>query len=171
MRIRFFLTTLTVVAVLTPFAVHGVLAANQNNKKSVPISPSVSQTYQSKSNNDGGRNTPIANILSGSVSGSKLTSSAFVVPIGYGHVKLNFLNKGTSDTIVSVQHADSDLVYFTTTVSANKSFTWRSPVDFPQGMRSGHYIVSFRSSSANVNVAYSGFASDMEVEVQGKAKI
>ncbi|NBD28348.1 hypothetical protein [Paenibacillus glycinis] len=167
MKTKFFLTALTVVAVLTPFALHGVLAANQSNKKSVPLSLSVSQNFQSKSNNDGGNNT--LNILSGTASGSKITSSAFVVPVGYGHVKLNFLNKGTSDTMVTVQHSDSAMVYFTTTISANKSFTWRSTVDFPQGMRSGHYIVSIRSSSANVNVAFSGFASDKEVEVQGKA--
>ncbi|RAP73712.1 hypothetical protein [Paenibacillus montanisoli] len=109
----------------------------------------------------------IGNQWSGNTSGAKITSTSFVVPGGYGHVKLYFNNKGTSDAIISVTHVDTNKVYFTQTVKPGTSFTWRSLTAYPQGMRAGSYIVSYRSSSANVNVDYAGFASDNEDEVNG----
>ncbi|MFD1887019.1 hypothetical protein [Paenibacillus wenxiniae] len=107
----------------------------------------------------------IANNFSGTASGSKQTSSAFVVPINYGHVKLYFLNNSSAATTISVTNIKSGLVYFTKQVDAGSSYTWRSIDNYSNGMQSGDYTVTYRSSSANVNVNYSGFASNNIKEV------
>ncbi|WP_322907242.1 hypothetical protein [Paenibacillus campi] len=107
----------------------------------------------------------IANNFSGTASGSKQTASAFVVPINYGHVKLYFLNNSSAATTISVTNIKSGLVYFTKQVNAGSSYTWRSIDNYANGMQSGDYTVTYRSSAANVNVNYSGFASNNAKEV------
>ncbi|WP_307217506.1 hypothetical protein [Paenibacillus tundrae] len=159
------LTVLASAVLLAAVAVQG--ASAQSEEVTTPPAIEIEQTGDI---NLGGVKevTPfkIGNNWSGNVNGSKITSTQFYVPGGFGHVKLYFNNKGTSDTIISVTHS-SGKVYFTETVKAGKSFTWRSIYDYSQGVRGGDFIVSYRSSSSNVNVDFAGFASDNEEEVKG----
>ncbi|WP_440115324.1 hypothetical protein [Paenibacillus sp. QZ-Y1] len=160
------MTTLASAVLLGAIAVSAVSA--QTSETVDVTTPPVIQNDQVGENNPGPDITlfNIGNNWAQNVNGNKMTSSQFYVPATFGHVKLYFNNKGTSDTIISVTHS-SGKVYFTKTVKEGKDFTWRSIYDFPQGVRGGDFTVSYRSSSGNVNVDIAGFASDNVEEVKG----
>ncbi|QGG58012.1 MULTISPECIES: hypothetical protein [Paenibacillus] len=96
---------------------------------------------------------------SGRTSGSKMTSVSFEVPRHHGFVALDFLNEGEGATTISVSHPSSGAFYFTESVEPGQPFAWSSERDYPEGMPSGTYTVSFHSSTAEVEASYSGRAS------------
>ncbi|ANS74649.1 hypothetical protein AWM70_08665 [Paenibacillus yonginensis] len=161
MKKKSFLTILPVVAVTVI-----ILLAVSTQKENVTSSASVDNisqhvNLQDTNLQDNVSPSRIGNKWSGHLSGSKQTSSSFDVPKGYGHVQLRFLNQGTSEAVISVAHEGSGKEYFTKTIAAGESLVWTSDADYTQGMRSGYYILSFRSSSSYVDVDYSGMASDL----------
>ncbi|GGA24858.1 hypothetical protein [Paenibacillus physcomitrellae] len=161
MKNKSFLTILSVVAVTMI-----ILLAVSTQKENVTSSASIdnisqNDNLQDKNIQDNVSSSRIGNKWSGHLSGSKQTSSSFDVSKGYGHVQLRFQNQGTSEAVISVAHEGSGKKYFTKTVAVGESLIWTSALDYPQGMRSGYYILSFRSSSSFVDVDYSGMASDL----------
>ncbi|QJC53705.1 hypothetical protein HGI30_20700 [Paenibacillus albicereus] len=96
---------------------------------------------------------------SGRSSGSKITSVSFEVLENHGFVALDFLNEGKGATTVSVSRSSSGEVSFTERVEPGQPFAWSSGSGYPEGMPSGTYTVSFRSSTAEVEMSYSGRAS------------
>ncbi|MDT3425347.1 hypothetical protein J2Z22_000863 [Paenibacillus forsythiae] len=84
--------------------------------------------------------------------GSTSVPNSFVVPTGYGHLKLYMVNHASSPVSVSLTHIDSGKVYFTESIAANAALDWRSPSEgYPKGMRGGNYVLQWRSSDVNVN--------------------
>ncbi|NIK72486.1 MULTISPECIES: hypothetical protein [unclassified Paenibacillus] len=103
--------------------------------------------------------SPDGNKWSGNVnSTSTSASSAFVVPSGFGNVKLHFHNVGKGAVTVTVN--STGLEYVSVTIDPGAEYTWKSTTNYPQGMRAGSYSVSYHSSTAAVSVDYSGCASD-----------
>ncbi|WP_315794003.1 hypothetical protein [Paenibacillus sp. BIC5C1] len=98
-------------------------------------------------------------------SASSTAPASFSVPAGYGHGKFYFLNNGTSNLTVTMQHS-SGLEYIAATVKPGAAYTWRSTADYPQGMRGGDYKISFHCSNG-VNVKWSAFASNSATEANG----
>ncbi|MGU3472012.1 hypothetical protein ACLBWT_12810 [Paenibacillus sp. D51F] len=111
----------------------------------------------------------IGNNWSGNAnSTSTSASSSFVVPKDYGHVKLYFHNIGKASVTITVTHIESNYTYVdAVSVASGAAYTWRSTTNYPQGMRSGSYTVSYHSSSGAVNVDYAGFASNSAAEANG----
>jgi hypothetical protein len=78
--------------------------------------------------------------------------SRFTVIPNYGHLKLFFKNLSSYPVTVNLQHPGTNKVYFVTTIDAKSSFDWKSWDDgFPQGMRTGKYIIQWSGGEHKVN--------------------
>ncbi|MBY9077098.1 hypothetical protein KIH86_04035 [Paenibacillus sp. HN-1] len=84
--------------------------------------------------------------------GSSTVANSFVVPAGYGHIKLFMKNNGTGPVTVSLTHNSSGLIYFNKTIAAGSSLEWISYNEgITQGMRAGDYTLQWRGGSYTVN--------------------
>lgn len=90
-------------------------------------------------------------------------NSLFIVPGGYGYVKIYFKNSYSSPVKVVVTHDKTNKTYVAQTIPGNGSYTWLSTDDNPQGVRSGRYEVLFRGGGDGtkpVDASWKGFATD-----------
>ncbi|WP_145948508.1 hypothetical protein [Paenibacillus sp. Y412MC10] len=85
------------------------------------------------------------------LAGTNATSN-FTVNKGYGHIKIYVKNTGPYPISVTVQHRETGRVYLDTTVAPKAApLDWRSFKDFPQGVYSGDYVVTYRAGGNNMS--------------------
>ncbi|WP_433945094.1 hypothetical protein [Paenibacillus sp. SN-8-1] len=148
-----------------------VSAAAPSTEVNNGVSPSPSlitslNGSSNEGNNDNGIITPQAiggNFGETETDPDGTATSNFVVPGGYGYVKIYFKNNSSSPVSVVVTHYDTKKVYVNKKISGGGSYTWYSTDDNPQGVRAGQYEVTFRGGGDGtkpVNASYKGFATD-----------
>ncbi|MEC0174364.1 hypothetical protein P4H83_05725 [Paenibacillus favisporus] len=111
------------------------------------INDNIVQTGDEGSDIDDPIITPFAvDPLFSTVLGGTNGTSNFTVNKGYGHIKIYVKNTGSYPISVTVQHRDTGRVYLDTTVAPKAApLDWRSFNQFPQGVYSGDYVVTYRA--------------------------
>ncbi|MGG4046298.1 hypothetical protein [Paenibacillus favisporus] len=111
------------------------------------INDNIVQTGDEGSDIDDPIITPFAvDPLFSTVLGGTNATSNFTVNKGYGHIKIYVKNTGSYPISVTVQHRDTGRVYLDTTVAPKAApLDWRSFNQFPQGVYSGDYVVTYRA--------------------------
>ncbi|WP_146116412.1 hypothetical protein [Paenibacillus sp. AR247] len=111
------------------------------------INDNIVQTGDEGSDIDDPIITPFAvDPLFSTVLGGTNGTSNFTVNKGYGHIKIYVKNTGSYPISVTVQHRDTGKVYLDTTVYPKAApLDWRSFNQFPQGVYSGDYVVTYRA--------------------------
>ncbi|MDP1511325.1 hypothetical protein L8C07_09495 [Paenibacillus sp. CMAA1739] len=86
-------------------------------------------------------------------SGGATVGESFVVPKGWGHVKLRMKNHSDHPVKVSLTHDRSNKLYIDALVIApHDTVIWKSTdKGFSDGMRSGDYTLQWRGSDYKVN--------------------
>lgn len=82
------------------------------------------------------------------------SSVGFVIPIGYGHLKICFENYGSSPVAITLRNAESGKEYWPNgkTVDGGKNFVWTSfDNGYAEGMRSGTYTLTVTGGGSKVN--------------------
>ncbi|WP_068497712.1 hypothetical protein [Paenibacillus kribbensis] len=102
----------------------------------------------------------MGNSFNFTIGGSATASGSFEVPKGFGHVKLRIRNYSGAAVRFTVEHSDTGKVYADgLKINGKGELVWRSNDEgFPDGLRSGRYIIQFRGSENKVNVEIWGAA-------------
>lgn len=90
----------------------------------------------------------------------------FNINANYGHLKLFMQNHSTKPVTVNLEHSNTGLVYFSKTIPAGGSLTWKNfEQGFPQGMRIGDYKLTWSGGGTNVNGEYWGKAASQKIDL------
>ncbi|ANS75548.1 hypothetical protein AWM70_13855 [Paenibacillus yonginensis] len=130
-------------------------ASSNQEKTSVPVSsPVVSQSSNNSINSTDGLFSPfiVDKSFDMLANGAATVQNPFTINPGYGHIKFLIKNYSSASVNVTLTHTDSGLVYFSKTIPASSSLEWYNFKDgYPQGMRSGNYILQWSGGGTNVN--------------------
>ncbi|MEV2909270.1 pilus assembly protein [Paenibacillus larvae] len=90
----------------------------------------------------------------------------FSINANYGHLKLFMQNHSNKPVTVNLEHINTGLVYFSKTIPAGGSLTWKNfEQGFPQGMRIGDYTLTWSGGGTNVNGEYWGKAASQKIDL------
>lgn len=94
------------------------------------------------------------------ISGSAKTINVKVSP-GYGHLKIQLINRGKSDVKVNLKHKKTKEYYIEDEViKPGKTLNWISNDYYPDGVGAGDYNLSLSSGEKPLKVYYAYKAAD-----------
>lgn len=141
---------MAVAASLTAAAL--AVGATSNDTSTAPVQVTVSA--------DEGIITPLAVDKSWSDvanNGTATVVNSFSINPNYGHLKLFMKNLSSHPVTVNLEHISTGLQYFSITIPANSSYTWKNfEQGYPQGMRTGDYKLTWSGGGYAVNGTVDG---------------
>ncbi|SCW83354.1 hypothetical protein SAMN04487970_106113 [Paenibacillus tianmuensis] len=91
--------------------------------------------------------------------GRSTSVRSFRINDNYGHLKLRMVNYSQHSVTVTLEHTNSNFVYFSKTISGGGSLDWKNwDEGFSQGMASGSYVLTWSAGNNDVNGEYWGKA-------------
>lgn len=88
---------------------------------------------------------------------------------GYGHVKMEWDNRGTGPVEIALRHQKTEKVYFQMILEPGYSSDFISTDYYPEGLGAGDYYLSYSSPygshAGKLNVDFTGFSSNLESDV------